>query len=174
MPRHDYVSAYDAASADVGEGEDGRPRLVKLRRAWGRGGALGFVFLNPGPGVGPTTDDAEIVRAVALARRLGCGSIEVGFLFGLIGAKLAELREQRPIVPREIFEAVRYSAGVVCAWGDGGAIHGAGVAARGELVAGGCTLGHLGLTRKGHPVRLRDAAEGVVPRRFESPATARV
>lgn len=131
----------------------------RLVRAWGPGGRVAFVMLDPNT-ADAVRDDPTIRRCVGFARRWGFGSLEVVNLFAFCAPDPRTLtRADDPVGPendRHITGALRRADLVVCAWG-------ATPLARARAVEvvplfAGRRARCLGLTKRGaprHPLYLR-------------------
>ncbi|MFI5400147.1 MAG: DUF1643 domain-containing protein [SAR324 cluster bacterium] len=133
----------------------GRYRYT-LTRAWGAGGTVAFVMLNPSTADG-TRDDATIRRCIGLARGWGYGGIEVVNLFAWRATQPRDLRRaaapEGPGNRRALWAAIGRAEAVVLAWGNDGAWRDAGARLLRRLtrVCPDKELECLGWTRLGHP-----------------------
>ena len=94
-----------------------------LRRAWGIGGSVCFVMLNPSI-ADATHDDPTIRKCIGFAKRWGYSVLEVVNLFALRSTDPKKLQAvDRPIGPLNdgyIEEAASRADRIVAAWGGGG------------------------------------------------------
>ncbi len=140
----------------------------RLDRTWDAGGPrAAIVMLNPSTAT-EAADDRTIARCGARMRALGFGAMTVVNLFAWRATDPAVLvRVADPVGPGNdgvIADAAAGAGLVLCGWGNGGALHGRGTAVAAMLVAQGCALHVLGLTRTGaprHPLYLGYAARPV-------------
>lgn len=131
----------------------GRYRRL-LWRAWGGGGVLAAVLLNPST-ADASRDDPTLRKLMARARAAGLGAVRVANLFTWRSPDPRALRQAPdPVGPganAAIDDVVAGAAVVLCGWGAGGQLQGRGAAVAARLAAAGAPLVHLGLTRGGEP-----------------------
>ena len=140
----------------------------RLDRTWDAGGPRAtVVMLNPSTAT-EAADDPTIARVRRRMGALGFGAMTVVNLFAWRATDPRELaRVADPVGPDNdavIAGAVRGSALILCAWGDGGGLRDRDAAVARRLWQGGRRLHVLGLTQRGaprHPLYLPYAARPV-------------
>lgn len=149
-------------SADISA--DGRYRY-SLYRAWGQGGVVTWVMLNPSTADG-TEDDPTIRRCIDFSERWGYGALWVVNLFAFRSTDPTVVKALYAVSPIEARgpendKHVRMLCGsadkVICAWGNPG---GKGTPSRDMLCLGGTWC--LGKTKSGapkHPLYLAKTTE---------------
>jgi hypothetical protein len=139
----------------------GHERRLLLWRTWNdTQPRLPFVMLNPSM-AGPTCDDPTIRVCCGRAQLLGYGGVVVANCFDWISPSPTILEgHSEPSSALNDFAITCAVAGAdraVCAWGDGGIVHGRAAEVLALLSACGVRPVHLGLTRAGqprHPLRV--------------------
>lgn len=115
-----------------------------------------FIMLNPST-ADATQDDPTIRRCIGFARRFGYNALSVVNLFAYRATNprmLLDLQPEVAIGPdndRHIAEAVCGAHGVICAWGNRGALYDRGAIVA-DLIRAQCIDPEcLGLTKTGQP-----------------------
>lgn len=113
-----------------------------------------FCMLNPST-ADVDRDDPTVAHCGRLARRWGCGSLEVVNIFALRATDPRRLyRARDPIGPETdtaILRAAQRAAIFVAAWGNHGELHGRGRHVLDLLARRAVALHCLAVTSKGHP-----------------------
>jgi hypothetical protein len=143
----------EEAAANAVISADGAYRYL-LGRAWGDGGTVLWVMLNPST-ADASADDPTIRRCASFSRSWGYGSLSVVNVFALRATDpQALVRHAAPVGPdndRYIRDAVDSADLVVAAWGGSWPKrHFRRVADVGRLLSG--RAHHLGLTAAGQPM----------------------
>lgn len=125
-----------------------------LARAWGAGGRVCWVMLNPST-ADEAANDPTVARCERRARALGYGEHVVVNLFGLRSTDPRRLyRDLDPVGVENdaaILLAARGADLVVCAWGNHGGLFNRGPAVLSALAASGIVPHVLKWTTAGHP-----------------------
>jgi hypothetical protein len=115
------VAEFDT-SWDIGDAEissDGRYRYWLLR-SWQVGSTATFVMLNPSR-ADWRKDDNTIRRCIVFAKRWGCGSMQVGNLYGLRATEPADLwRADDPVGSENdevLLQMLSVPGPIIVAWG---------------------------------------------------------
>ncbi|KAB2885346.1 MAG: DUF1643 domain-containing protein [Albidovulum sp.] len=137
-----------------------------LERAWGEGGTLLYILLNPSTAT-EAENDPTVARCDRRARALGYGGFAVANLFAWRATRPADLRHAAdPVGPENdaaLMEAVAGASAVLCGWGAHGALLGRGPAVAARLRTADVAVCHLGLTRDGQPRHPLYVAYAVAP-----------
>lgn len=125
-----------------------------LTRAWGPGGMVLFILLNPST-ADAIVDDATVRRCIAFARAWGYGGIYIVNLFAFRSTDPKALRRTPDPIGVQNDHAIssyaEFSSLHVAAWGVHGALLLRGRQVFQNIVTLGYPLYHLGLTQGGYP-----------------------
>ncbi len=141
-----------------------------LTREWGGGPRLLYVMLNPSKAT-EVQNDPTIERCERRARALAYGGFRACNLFAWRETSPALLKQAEEPVGAENDAALADAAAwvgaegmILCGWGVHGAFRGRGAAVEALLRGTGRRLGHLGLTKEGHPRHPLYVSYEAVPR----------
>ncbi|MCC6596961.1 MAG: DUF1643 domain-containing protein [Rhodanobacteraceae bacterium] len=140
----------------------------RLWEVWKAGPQVAFVMLNPSLAT-HQKDDPTFRRCRDFAERWGFSGMQIVNLFAFVTPFPKVMRKADDPVGADngqhVVEVLRHPEveRVVCAWGAGGTMNGAGVAMRKLIVSEGHVPHCLGLTRYGQPLHPGRLAKSLVP-----------